>query len=461
MRAKKKVGSAARQRHNQKQTLCVRRAFQALTQSPQSISVTSVLKFFWPQRTRRNVFKESESLRVYNAESLPLRLSGFLLPAIIGVCLLSAGCSQDRSGAVVTAGQAAATPSSREVEVTRVVAQKLDAKIRLPAQLTAYEVVDVYPKVTGFVKWIKVDRGSRVKGGEQIAQLEAPELLAQRAQGQAMFQSAESQLTAAQAKMAADQATYQRMNAAAKTPGVVALNDLEVAQKAAQADESNVAALQKGANAAQEALRAVSQLEAYLNITAPFDGQVTTRYVHPGALVGPGSGPGAMTPIVQVQTLTRHRLVVPVPEYDAAGIPEGTEVSFSVPSYPGRVFKAPISRISHSVDAKTRTMPVELDVSDPQGELTPGIFCEVSWPVRRAYATLFVPATAVGSDLERTFVIRVRDNRAEWVDVKTGAVSANLVEVFGDLREGDQVALRGTDELRPDTLVSPRRAAPR
>jgi len=398
---------------------------------------------------------------VGSAESLPLRLSGFFLPALIGACLVSAGCSQDRGGAAGEAGQAAAAPSTREVEVGRVVAQKLNATIKLPAQLTAYEVVDVYPKVTGFVKWIKVDRGSRVKGGEQIAQLEAPELLAQRAQAQAMFQSAESQLTAAQAKMAADQATYQRMNAAAKTPGVVALNDLEVAQKAAQADEANVAALQKGANAAQEALRAVSQLEAYLNITAPFDGQVTTRYVHPGALVGPGSGPGAMTPIVQVQTLTRHRLVVPVPEYDAAGIPEGTEVSFSVPSYPGRVFKAPISRISHSVDVKTRTMPVELDVSDPQGELTPGIFCEVSWPVRRAYATLFVPATAVGSDLERTFVIRVRDNRAEWVDVKTGAVSANLIEVFGDLREGDQVALRGTDELRPDTLVSPRRAAPR
>ncbi len=394
-----------------------------------------------------------------SAESLLLRLCGFSL--LLGVCLISVGCSQDRGGAAGEAGQAAAAPSTREVEVTRVVAQKLNATIKLPAQLTAYEVVDVYPKVTGFVKWIKVDRGSRVKGGEQIAQLEAPELLAQRAQAQAMFQSAESQLTAAQAKMAADQATYQRMNAAAKTPGVVALNDLEVAQKAAQADEANVAALQKGANAAQEALRAVSQLEAYLNITAPFDGQVTTRYVHPGALVGPGSGPGAMTPIVQVQTLTRHRLVVPVPEYDAAGIPEGTEVSFSVPSYPGRVFKAPISRISHSVDVKTRTMPVELDVSDPQGELTPGIFCEVSWPVRRAYATLFVPATAVGSDLERTFVIRVRDNRAEWVDVKTGAVSANLIEVFGDLREGDQVALRGTDELRPDTLVSPRRAAPR
>jgi RND family efflux transporter MFP subunit len=394
---------------------------------------------------------------VDSAESLPLRLCGFSL--LIGVCLLSAGCSQDRGGEAPLAGQVAAGPSSHEVEVTRVVQQTLNTTVKLPAQLTAYEVVDVYSKVTGFVKWIKVDRGSRVEGGEQIAQLEAPELLAQRAQAQAMFQSAESQLTAAQAKLAADQATYQRMSAAAKTPGVVALNDLEVAQKAAEADEANVAALRKGANAAQEALRAVSQLEAYLNITAPFDGQVTTRYVHPGALVGPAGGAGAATPIVQIQTLARRRLVVPVPEYDAAGIPEGTEVSFTVPSYPGRIFKAPISRVSHSVDVKTRTMPVELDVRDPRGELTPGIFCEVSWPMRRAYPTLFVPATAVGSDLERTFVIRVRDNRAEWVDVKTGASSGNLIEVFGDLREGDEVALRGTDELRPGTLVSPRLAS--
>jgi len=390
------------------------------------------------------------------SQGLGMMRHGLILSAIFGACLLLLGCSQDRSAVAPAAVQATPTASAREVEVTRVVAQRLNTTVRLPAQLTAYEVVDVYPKVTGFVKWIKVDRGSRVKGGEQIAQLEAPELLAQRAQAQAMFQSAESQLSAARAKLAADQATYQRMNAAAKTPGVVALNDLEVAQKAAQADQANVAALQKGANAAQEALRAVSQLEAYLSITAPFDGQVTTRFVHPGALVGPGGGPGASTPIVQIQTLTRHRLVVPVPEYDAAGVPEGTEVSFNVPSYPGRTFKAPISRISHAIDIKTRTMPVELDVRDPQGELTPGIFCEASWPVRRAYTTLFVPATSVGSDLERTFVIRVRDNRVEWLDVKTGASSGNLIEVFGDLREGDQVALRGTDELRPGTLVTPR-----
>jgi len=163
-----------------------------------------------------------------------------------------------------------------------------------------------------------------------------------------------------------------------------------------------------------------------------------------------------MTPIVQIQTLTRHRLVVPVPEYDVAGIPEGTVVSFTVPAFPGRTFRAPIARISGAVDMKTRTMPVELDVSDPHAELDPGTFCEVEWPVRRPYPTLFVPASAVASDLERSFVIRIRSGRTEWVDVKTGAASGNLVEAFGNLKDGDQVALRGTDQLRAGAEVTPR-----
>jgi membrane fusion protein, multidrug efflux system len=376
--------------------------------------------------------------------------------ALLAICLIANSCSHSSNGAARAdraSGQSQAVP---EVEVTRVLSQKLSSTVRLPAQLTPYEFVDVYPKVTGFVKWIKVDRGSRVREGEQIAQLEAPELVAQQAEAESKFQSAESQLAAAQAKLAGDQATYGRMSAAAQTPGVVALNDLEVAQKTAQSDRANVVALEKSAKAAQDALRSVSQLEAYLSMTAPFDGQVTSRYVHPGALVGPASGPGAMTPIVQIQTLTRHRLVVPVPEYDVAGIPEGTKVSFTVPSFPGKTFQAPIARISRAVDVKTRTMPVELDVRDPQALLDPGTFCEVSWPVRRVYPTLFVPASAVANDLERTFVIRVRNHRTEWVDVKTGASSGDLIEVFGDLAAGDEVAVRGTDQLRSDVKVTPR-----
>ena len=373
--------------------------------------------------------------------------------ALLTVSFAMVSCSANQQAAP---GASAAASTPAVVEVIMVKSQKLKTMESLPAELMPYESVDLYAKETGFLKSIKVDRGSSVKEGEIIAELEAPELVAQQAQADAAYQSAEAQLAAGQAKFAADQATYEHMSAASKTPGVVAPNDLDIAQKTAQSDQANVSALRKTADAAQESLRAVAQLEAYLKITAPFDGQVTTRYVHPGALVGPGAGPGAMTPIVKIETRTRHRLVVPVPENDVAGVPEGTMVSFTVPSFPGRTFCAPIARISHDVDLKTRTMPVELDVRDPHAELVPGIFCQVEWPVRRNYATLFVPASAVASNLERTFVLRIRNNRIEWVDVRTGATAGNLIEVFGDLHEGDEVAIRGTDQLRDGTEVSPR-----
>jgi membrane fusion protein, multidrug efflux system len=384
-----------------------------------------------------------------------MKLAGITtLSALLVISLGSASCGQNPSR-----NASAANQTVSQVEVTIVKSQKLSTTERLPAELVPYEAVDIYPKETGFVKSIRVDRGSKVKQGELVAELEAPELVAQRAQANAAYESSESQLVAGRAKLAADQATYQHMSAAAKVPGVVAANDLAIAQKTAQSDEANVEALKKTAQAAQENLRAVTQLQSYLNITAPFDGQVTTRYVHPGTLVGPAGGPGAMTPIVRIETTTRHRLVVPVPENNVAGVPEGTIVSFTVPSFPGRTFHAPIARISHDVDAKTRTMPVELDVRDPRAELVPGEFCEVEWPIQRTYPTLFVPVSAVASNLQRSFVIRIRQDHTEWVDVTTGVRAGNLIEVFGDLRQGDEVVVRGTDELRPDTRVSPRLAS--
>jgi membrane fusion protein, multidrug efflux system len=372
---------------------------------------------------------------------------------LLTVCSCLGACGQN----TVSTASSAANPLP-QVEVTAVKSQKLSTMELLPAELMPYESVDIYAKETGFVKSISVDRGSMVKAGEVIAQLEAPELVAQRAQADAAYQSAGAQLAAGQAKLAADQATYEHMSAASQTPGVVAANDLDVAQKTVQSDDATVSALQKTAAAAQESLRAETQLESYLSITAPFNGQVTTRYVHPGALVGPAAGQGAATPIVKIETTTRQRLVVPVPENDVAGVPEGTMVSFTVPAFPGRTFHAPIARISNDVDLKTRTMPVELDVSDPHAELVPGSFCEVNWPIRRTYPTLFVPTSAVASNLERTFVLRIRNTRIEWVDVTTGVTDGALIEVFGDLHEGDEVATHGTDQLRGGTEISPHAA---
>jgi membrane fusion protein (multidrug efflux system) len=352
------------------------------------------------------------------------------------------------------ANQAAGSVSPQQVAAASVESQKLDTTLNLPAQITPYEAVDVYPKVTGFIDAILVDRGSRVKAGEVIVRLSAPELVAQRAQAEAGLHSAEAQLAASQAKLASDHGTYLHLVGAAKTPGVVAGNDLQVAEQSAAADNAQVEAASNSVQAARDSLRGMAQLESYLEIRAPFEGIVTQRNLHPGALVGPSSGQSGTQPIVQIENMGRLRVVVPVPEPYTAGVREGQQVIFSVAPYPGRSFHAPIERISHDIDQKTRTMQVELDFHNTDAQITPGTFANVEWPIHRSYATLFVPSSAVTTDLQRTFVIRVRQGKAEWVDVKTGVTANGRTEVFGDLQPGDIVVANATDSIRSGSAVS-------
>jgi membrane fusion protein, multidrug efflux system len=137
-----------------------------------------------------------------------------------------------------------------------------------------------------------------------------------------------------------------------------------------------------------------------------------------------------------------------------SGIEPGARVVFTVPAYPGETFSGPVARIAHSVDAKTRSMAVELDVMNPSGRLAPGMYPTVRWPVRRPKPSLFVPPASVVTTTERTFVIRVRDGVAEWVNVSRGRSQGDLVEIFGPLEAGDLVVRRGSDELREGTHLN-------
>jgi membrane fusion protein, multidrug efflux system len=384
-------------------------------------------------------------------------LCGLALAGSICACTSCSSKSGSSTTAASARGSAAPAPT---VEVIKVLSKKLAIAVRLPGELQAYEVVAVFPKVTGFVDSISVDRGSVVKVGQPMARLVAPELAAQRAEAQSKLQGAEAQRAESEAKMASDENTYQRLKAASATPGVVAQNDLEVAQRTVDADRARVQSVRESAEAAKAALKSVTEIEGYLQVRAPFDGVVTERNVHPGALVGPASGSGTNLPLVRVEQTVRLRLVVPVPEKYATGMSEGARVEFSVPAFPNETFSGTVARIAHSVDTKTRTMPVELDVSNPRRRLASGMFPEVLWPVRRSGATLFVPTSAVARTTEATFVVRIRDGNVEWVNVQTGELDGKLVEVFGDLRDGEDVAARGTDELRPGTHVTARQSSP-
>ena len=358
-------------------------------------------------------------------------LLAVIIVAVIAGLVLIEGKSSESTGQAQEKGERQKKEDSKTVsaspptvEVVPVELKTLDRKIRLPGELWPYLSVALYPKVTGILDWISVDRGSQVKRGQVIIRLSAPELKAQRAEAEAKLQS--------------DRATFEHLRAAAATPGVVAQNDLEVSQKTMEADVARVQSLK--------------DMEAYLTVSAPFDGVVTERNVHPGALVGPGGN----TPMVRMEQVSRLRLVVAVPESNVAEIAEGKNVTFTVPAYPGQTFKGIITRIAQSIDVKTRTMPVELDVDNRSGKLASGMFSEVEWPVHPSQPTLFIPAKAIVTTTEKIFVIRVRDDTTEWITVKRGASIGNFIEVFGDLQPNDQVVLRATDELRSGTKVVPR-----
>ena len=298
----------------------------------------------------------------------------------IALCLFLVGISfccscESKSGSQTTpqqgsggsggqTGQSGST-GSQTIEVATVVSRKLSVTVRLPGELQPYEVVDIYPKIAGFIDSISVDRGSMVKAGHLMIRLVAPEIAAQRAEAQFKLQGADAQRIEAEAKLGSDEGTYQRLKTASGTPGVVAGNDLEVAQKTADADRARLQAAREAVAAAKSALNSTAEIEQYLQIRAPFDGTVTQRNEHPGALVGPSGN----VPIVRVERVSRLRLVLPVPENYVSGTARGAKVDFTVPAFPDEKFTGKIARVADSLDVKTRTMPVELDVMNPSGRL--------------------------------------------------------------------------------------------
>jgi membrane fusion protein, multidrug efflux system len=330
------------------------------------------------------------------------------------------------------------------VELVPVVSKQVSRMADLPGEFLPFLSVSVHAKVPGYVERILVDRGSRVDGGQLLVQLSAPEMAARIAEAESKVLTIEADRLQAEAQLAAAQSTYDRLKKAAETPGAIAGNELVQMEKQVEAAQALVHSREQAKRAAEASVDTEKELQSYLRITAPFDGVVTERLVHPGALVGPGANPVLLT-IAQISQL---RLVVAVPEEYVGGIVEGAKVTFQVPAYPERTYSGTVARVSHALDQGTRTMAVELDVVNRDGSLAPGMYPTVKWPVRRSRTALFVPKTSVVSTTERIFVIRSKEGRAEWVDVRKEAADSDLVEVLGDLKPGDLIVRRATDELR-------------
>ncbi len=343
------------------------------------------------------------------------------------LAVLSTAACKPHDPTASTSTPAASGNAAFSVDPVTVVEKALDVTVSLPGELSPFDVVEIFPRASGFIRKLPVDRGAVVKKGDLLAQLDAPEITSQRIE--------------AEAKVAADQSTVDRLEAAQKqVAGAVADHDIELARAALRASSAKVASLRT--------------LESYLVVTAPFDGVITERSISVGALVGPPSGASRGAAMLKLETLAKLRLTVAVPEDQTSAVRLTDVVDFTVPAWPQRSFKGVVVRLAHSVDTKTRTMPVELDVDNSDGALASGMYASVAWHVRRPAATLFVPDSAVVQGTDKTFVVRIKDGKADPVAVKRGLAMAGLTEVFGELHAGDVIAKRGSEELKSGVSVT-------
>jgi RND family efflux transporter MFP subunit len=251
----------------------------------------------------------------------------------------------------------------------------------------------------------------------------------------------------AESQAAAVESTFVRLQEASKTPGAIAENELVQAEKQRDAARSVVESRKEAARSASERLRATQETEGYLRVTAPFDGTITDRFVHPGMLVQAN----AHMPLLKLQQMGHLRLAVPVPEAYVGHVVHGLSVTFHIAAQPGKSYTAKIARISNALDPQNRTMMIELDAYNKDGTLAPGMYPSVDWPVSSAEPLLLVPSTSVVSTTERTFVITATNGHAHWVDVRKGPALGEQVAIRGNIKQGEKVVKRASDEIREGT----------
>ena len=302
------------------------------------------------------------------------------------------------------------------VRVARVKLAPADRVVTLPAEVRAEQRSTLYAKVSGYVRRMLVDRGQKVRKGQELAVLESPDL--------------DHQVAAAQAELALRKQQLRRAEALAPS-GFVSQQDRE--------------SLAEAVKIAQAALGRAQVQKGYEVLRAPFDGTVTARFADEGALLPAATGgtTGAQ-PLLEVAHIERLRVALQLGQEDAAHVRIGDSVTLQIePGEPP--LRARVSRLSQALDPRTRTMLCEIDLADPPEGLYPGAFVQASITLHGTPKPL-VPPDALVAQGGQLFVPLVQDNRVHFQRVRLGIDDGQNVEVLEGLHGGELVALSlGTD----------------
>ena len=380
------------------------------------------------------------------------------------------GCGNGRQADAEDAAHAPTAP------VVKVVRRNLSNTLEIASEFQPWQEIEVYAKVSGYIKKLYVDWGTHVKQGQLLAELEIPELQQQLQQDEASARRSDQDLSRAREELNRAQSaytvahlTYSRLADVQKArPELVAQEEIDTAQgkdQEASADVSSakdaVAAAEQGVLAARAALGKDQAMFGYARITAPFDGVVTQMYAYTGALLpaGTSSNKGDLA-LCQLSQNDILRLVIPVPERAVADIHVGDSVDIEV-SGANKSFTGQIVRFSDQIDTQTRTMHTEVQVVNANYLLVPGMYASVKIPLRSASNVLSVPVQAVessGSGSGTVFLVNAA-NRVEHREVKLGIQTATAAEVLSGLQENDTVIFGEQNQFKVGELVSPRTVA--
>jgi RND family efflux transporter MFP subunit len=330
------------------------------------------------------------------------------------------------------------------VKVATVHASGAEMTVSLPATTNAFEAANIYARASGYVDHRYVDIGSHVKAGQLLAEITAPELDHQIAQAEANLLQAQATLHQTEANRELARVTNQRnatlvaKNFVSQLQGDTDRLNYSAQQQAAAAGEATIAA--------QDAqVKVLQQQKAYQQVVAPFDGVITQRNIDVGSLVQADATSGTSMFAMAKSDVMRIQLFVP---QDAAfGIAPGVVAVVRVPEMPDRTFPGTVTMTADALQPGTRTLLTEIDVPNPDGILSPGMYCTVELQIPRKTPSLIVPAEAIifnGGGLQ---VAVVENGIAHIRKVDLARDLGTTVEVRDGVKDGDQVVLNPPVDL--------------
>lgn len=313
-----------------------------------------------------------------------------------------------------------------------------EGNVTLPCDVIAEQETSIQIRGNGYLKSLYADIGDKVRAGQLLAEIDAPEIDAQLVRGQASLLQAQANLAKATTGFELAERSLKRYHVL--IPGATSVEDIDV-KTSARDDASNVVAQEKANVAYAEAeVKRLAALQSFNRVIAPFSGRISARNYDIGALMSPGNGTNG-TELFRLVKSDVVRVWVHVPQAYASDVTEGGPVVLRVNSEPGRDFKGRVTRKSGAFDMSTRTMLFEARIPNEDGRLNAGMYGQLQIALTSRKPVLVIPTSAMIAKGTGVHVMVAKDGLEHLKKITVGRDFGAEIEVTSGLDKEDWVAL--------------------